>query len=321
VSGKLQSDPSADLASSPPAWARAPLRVLRRAYRFMRSTDADDWEDALIHSDRAIEVAVASYVSLPERVRKRQVPREMSERARSTKFLEKLAFLEWYLQAIGELHEELLNDAAHYHTLRNPAYHATTGFIPAADDVQGAFTTAATVFRALFGFDPLPAVQAAVPVEEAPRSVAPSGQAKVGSPALQAEAGPRRYRRRPGNLEQLLARADDWNVGIGVRALTRAARDCGLAQRVSYKSVNFYSPSDRRISLFIVQPDWHDGGRVNVYLALGSAFERDFPWMTRAEHDRLLGGENKRVLSGDSAITFAAQFKTALRCPEIPSDD
>jgi hypothetical protein len=323
MSGPDRSEPSKDHDAQPPAWARAPLRVLRRAYRFMHSTDVDDWEDALIHSDRAIEVAVGSYVGLPERVRKRQVPREMSERARSSKFPEKLAFLEWYLDVRGEPHEQLLNDAAHYHSLRNPAYHASTGFIPAADDVEGAFNTALTVFRALFGFDPLPALRSGLPVDTSPNHT-PTKSPGIGRPgnlsSPEADGG-RGYRRRPGNLEQLMARADDWNVGRGVRALIAAAEGCGLVQRVTYNSVNFYSPSDRRISLLIIGPDWHGGGRVLIYLAQGAAFERDFPWMSGPEHDRLFGPENKRVLSGDDGIKFAGQIRRALRCRDIPSAD
>ena len=145
-------DPSARRTSGPrpetPPWARAPLRVLRRAHRFARSGDEDDREDALIHADRAVEVAVATYVGLPDRVRRRQIPREQSQQARGSNFPEKLNFLEWYLEEIGHHDRELLEYAAHYHLLRNPAYHATTGFIPAVEDVDGALWTATEIFPA-----------------------------------------------------------------------------------------------------------------------------------------------------------------------------
>jgi hypothetical protein len=274
----------------------------------MQSDDEDDREDALIHSDRAVEVAVAAYAGLPDRVRRAQIPREQGDKARGSSFPEKLNFLEWFLSTRDRAAGTLLEDAAHYHSLRNPAYHATTGFVPAMEDVQGAFSTAVEVFRALFDFDPMPMLAASV--ETAPPRAAET-RASYGVDETNKRAA-KAYRRRPGDWDQLVARATDWGVGPGLRALKSAGEAVAMVPRVTYHTLTLYSPLDRRITLIWVTPDWRNGGRLRVGVAGFEKFLAAYAGLTGEQYRRLVDGETPRMLTSDDAVAFSRRLARIL---------
>ena len=149
------------------------------------------------------------------------------------------------------------------------------------------------------------------------RSAASPDSRPVPRQSPKAESGARRaYRRRPGNLTDLLARADDCGVGDAMRAMMDVLESAGLPGRVSHYFMTYYSPSDRRHSLFVVGPDGDRGGRLTVYVAVPASLELDFPWLDAATHARLLGTENRRTLTAVEGLQLAEALRRALIHPQ-----
>lgn len=133
-------------------WTVGPLELLQHASDHLRLGGDFDRRIAMISIDNAVELAIKTYLSLPERARGSKGPSRSELDSASHSFSALLSLLEQYAQ--DRLTGVDLNDIEWYHRLRNQLYHSGSGITPDRERVEAHFQIAALLFENLFGSPP-----------------------------------------------------------------------------------------------------------------------------------------------------------------------
>ncbi|HEY6763979.1 MAG TPA: hypothetical protein VI386_04345, partial [Candidatus Sulfotelmatobacter sp.] len=103
----------------------------------------------MISVDNAVELAVKTYLGLPERARGTKGPGRRELEAASESFPALLDVLGQY--AADKLSGVDLSDVEWYHRLRNQLYHSGNGITVERSRVEGYFQIGSLLFENLFG--------------------------------------------------------------------------------------------------------------------------------------------------------------------------
>lgn len=130
-------------------WVTGPKELLEHAIAHIPGGSSFDFRIALISIDNAVELAIKTFLGLPERSRGAPGPsrRELDQASQS--FPELLDLLEKHASA--KIQGCDLGDIEWYHRLRNDLYHNGNGITVDAAKVDSYLQIAKLLFEALFG--------------------------------------------------------------------------------------------------------------------------------------------------------------------------
>jgi hypothetical protein len=133
-------------------WTDGPRELLQHAADNLRLGGDFDRRIAMISIDNAVELAVKTYLGLPERVRGFKGPGRKELETASESFPELLDLLD--RTAANRLAGADLGDVEWYHRLRNQLYHSGNGITVERSRVEAYFQIATALFENLFGTRP-----------------------------------------------------------------------------------------------------------------------------------------------------------------------
>ena len=136
-------------------WTKAAFDLLEHAE--LHRIDGGDFDrrTALIAYDNAIEISIATYLSLHPSQREGLELSKADTQKWLVSYLTKLEFLEYYVVAI--LQERMAigrDEILYFHRIRNDLYHGSRAHVPSLHDVKGIRAAALWVFTILFKIDP-----------------------------------------------------------------------------------------------------------------------------------------------------------------------
>ena len=136
-------------------WTKAAFDLLEHAE--LHRIDGGDFDrrTALIAYDNAIEISIATYLSLHPSQREGLELSKADTDKWLLSYLTKLEFLEYYVSAI--LQERMAigrDEILYFHRIRNDLYHGSRAHVPSLHDVKGIRAAALWVFTILFKIDP-----------------------------------------------------------------------------------------------------------------------------------------------------------------------
>ena len=142
-------------------WTKAAFDLLEHAE--LHRIDGGDFDrrTALIAYDNAIEISIATYLSLHPSQREGLELSKADTDKWLLSYLTKLEFLEYYVSAI--LQERMAigrDEILYFHRIRNDLYHGSRAHVPSLHDVNGIREAALWVFAVLFKIDPEPLLAA-----------------------------------------------------------------------------------------------------------------------------------------------------------------
>ncbi|HWQ97478.1 MAG TPA: hypothetical protein VN538_05220 [Clostridia bacterium] len=129
-------------------WIIGPKELLDHAWEHIITKSDFDKRIAFISIDNAVELSILTYLSLPRRIIKRNVPskREIGEAENS--FSSLLDLLEKYNNELSDI--VFFEDIEWYHRIRNQLYHNGNCITIDASQVESYCETAITLFEVLF---------------------------------------------------------------------------------------------------------------------------------------------------------------------------
>jgi hypothetical protein len=133
-------------------WTDGPRELLQHAADHLHLGGDFDRRIAMISVDNAVEIAIKTYLGLPERARGTKGPGRKEIEAASESFPGLLEVLDRH--ASEKLTGVDLNDIEWYHRLRNQLYHSGNGITVEKARVEAYFQIAALLFENLFGVPP-----------------------------------------------------------------------------------------------------------------------------------------------------------------------
>jgi hypothetical protein len=131
-------------------WSEGPRELLQHSADHLRLGGDFDRRIAMISIDNAVELAVKTYLGLPERARGTKGPGRKELEAASESFPALLDLLGQY--ATDKLTGVDLSDVEWYHRLRNQLYHSGNGITVERSRVEAYFQIGSVLFENLFGF-------------------------------------------------------------------------------------------------------------------------------------------------------------------------
>jgi hypothetical protein len=136
-------------------WTKAAFELLQHAE--LHRIDGGDFDrrTALIAYDNAIEISIATYLSLHPSQREGLELSKADTDKWLVSYLTKLEFLEYYVIAI--LQERMAigrDEILYFHRIRNDLYHGSRAHVPSLHDVKGIRAAALWVFAILFKINP-----------------------------------------------------------------------------------------------------------------------------------------------------------------------
>jgi len=136
-------------------WTKAAFDLLEHAE--LHRIDGGDFDrrTALIAYDNAIEISIATYLSLhPSQREGLELSKADTDKWRVS-YLTKLEFLEYYVIAILQQRMAIGRDEIlYFHRVRNDLYHGSRAHVPSLHDVKGIRAAALWVFAILFKINP-----------------------------------------------------------------------------------------------------------------------------------------------------------------------
>jgi len=129
-------------------WTDGPRELLQHAADHLRLGEDFDRRIAMISVDNAVELAIKTYLGLPERARGSSGPGRKELEAASESFPSLLDLLDRH--AADRLTGVDLGDVEWYHRLRNQLYHSGNGITVERARVEAYFQIALTLFENLF---------------------------------------------------------------------------------------------------------------------------------------------------------------------------
>jgi hypothetical protein len=130
-------------------WVSGPKELLEHAIDHLPRGSAFDLRIALISTDNAVELAIKTFMGLPERARGTPGPSRKELEQASQSFPDLLDLFE--KQASDRIQGFELGDIEWYHRLRNDLYHNGNGITVDRDKVDGYLQIAKVLFESLFG--------------------------------------------------------------------------------------------------------------------------------------------------------------------------
>jgi hypothetical protein len=130
-------------------WSEGPRELLQHGADHLRSGGDFDRRIAMISIDNAVELAIKTYLGLPERARGAKGPSRKELETASESFPGLLDLLNQY--AAQKLTGLDLSDIEWYHRLRNQLYHSGNGITVELSRVEAYFQIACLLFENLFG--------------------------------------------------------------------------------------------------------------------------------------------------------------------------
>jgi hypothetical protein len=131
-------------------WSEGPRELLQHAADHLRLGSDFDRRIAMISVDNSVELAVKTYLGLPERARGTKGPGRRELETASESFPALLDLLGQY--AADKLSGVDLSDVEWYHRLRNQLYHSGNGITVDRSRVEAYFQIGSLLFENLFGF-------------------------------------------------------------------------------------------------------------------------------------------------------------------------
>ncbi len=143
-------------------WVSGPRELLSHAVGHLKAGGPFDYRIAFISIDNAVELAVKTYLGLPEPARGSSGPTRKELQAASVSFPDLVDLLEKHAgQAVQGID---LGDIEWYHRLRNTLYHDGNGVTVAPVNVDGYLQVAKLLFQGLFKCEIGDEVLAASPI-------------------------------------------------------------------------------------------------------------------------------------------------------------
>ncbi|MEE9159864.1 MAG: hypothetical protein V3U60_15955 [Gammaproteobacteria bacterium] len=133
-------------------WTDGPRELLQHAADHLGLGEDFDRRIAMISVDNAVELAIKTYLGLPQRARGTKGPGRKELEAASESFPALLDMLDRY--AADKLTGVDLGDVEWYHRLRNQLYHSGNGITVERARVEAYFQIALALFENLFGYVP-----------------------------------------------------------------------------------------------------------------------------------------------------------------------
>lgn len=130
-------------------WVSGPKELLEHAIQHLPLGSAFDYRIALISIDSAVELAIKTFLGLPERARGTKGPGRKELDQTSLSFPDLLDLFEKH--ASDRIQGFELGDIEWYHRLRNDLYHNGNGITVDRDKVDGYLQIAQVLFQSLFG--------------------------------------------------------------------------------------------------------------------------------------------------------------------------
>ncbi len=137
-------------------WSDGPKELLSHAIEHINGTSDFDRRIAFISIDNAVELSIKTFLSLPKRIRKQEMPSRKELQDAENSFPTYLDLIEKYNN--DKLNSINLDDIEWYHRLRNQLYHNGNGLTVDKSKVEAYFEIAKTLFESLFD-DKLPQLQ------------------------------------------------------------------------------------------------------------------------------------------------------------------
>lgn len=150
-------------------WTTASFELLKHAELHRNDGGDFDRRTALIGYDNAIEISIATYLSLHPSQREGLELSKANTGKWLVSYLTKLEFLEYYVTVI--LQERMAigrDEILYFHRIRNDLYHGTPAHVPSLDDVSGIRAAALWVFAILFKINPEPLLAAELAGDQPP---------------------------------------------------------------------------------------------------------------------------------------------------------
>jgi len=133
-------------------WTDGPRELLQHAADHLALGEDFDRRIAMISVDNAVELAIKTYLGLPERARRTKGPGRKELEAASESFPALLDLLDRF--AADKLSGVGLGDIEWYHRLRNQLYHSGNGITVERARAEAYFQIAGALFENLFGHAP-----------------------------------------------------------------------------------------------------------------------------------------------------------------------
>lgn len=133
-------------------WTDGPRELLQHAADHLGLGEDFDRRIAMVSIDNAVELAIKTYLGLPERSRGSDGPGRKELEAASESFPTLLDMLDRF--AADKLTGIELGDVEWYHRLRNQLYHSGNGITVERARVEAYFQIALALFENLFGVVP-----------------------------------------------------------------------------------------------------------------------------------------------------------------------
>lgn len=130
-------------------WTDGPRELLQHAADHLRLGGDFDRRIAMISVDNAIELAIKTYLGLPDRARGNKGPGRKELEMASESFPSLLDLLDKH--ASDKLNGIDLSDIEWYHRLRNQLYHSGNGITVERAKVETYFQICQVLFESLFG--------------------------------------------------------------------------------------------------------------------------------------------------------------------------
>lgn len=135
-------------------WAAGPLELLRHAEGHRAAGTDFDRRMALISYDNAIEVSIASFLTLHPKQRGGLELEGKKVEEWQSNYHKKLEFLEHLAKLRSEPLGVSIDEVIYYHNIRNELYHGGNGLVPETNHLDSARSAAFYVFLFLFGVNP-----------------------------------------------------------------------------------------------------------------------------------------------------------------------
>ncbi len=133
-------------------WTAGPKELLEHAFEHLAKGNPFDFRIAMISIDNAVELAIKTYLGLPERIRGSKGPSQKRLQEAVSSFPSLLDLLEEF--AIGRLSSLDLGDIEVYHRLRNTLYHDGNGITVDPEHVDSYLQIAKVLLNNLLGIAP-----------------------------------------------------------------------------------------------------------------------------------------------------------------------